>query len=503
MKRGLVFCLVAVLFLGLFGCKTGGEGSVPLRREKMTQAEAEWLPEENETIVVNTAMGSVRGIRRDGYLEFRGIPYAAAERWELAVAVNGWEGVYNATRWGDRCAQHKGFYGTADSVVSQFYEDEALIEFPAEYSEDGLNLNIWTPMETENCPVLVYIHGGSFVKGSNSDPAIDGEAYARRGVVLVSVNYRLGPFASPYGDGYTGNLALTDQLTALRWIRDHIGEFGGDPASITLMGESAGAISVQNLLLSPLVEEGLIAGAIMLSGGGSMNVIGSPVLPMVPATVWKKVKDAQSAETLFQLKDLPAEELFACWAGKLGPMKDLAAQPVLDGTVLNNTVSAALRRNCVKNVPVIIGILSHDIVPCDLYSSALEYARSRAEAGGAPVYLSYFDRIPPGNPAFGAFHGADLYYVFGTLYRNRREYTDVDYRIAGQLIDYISNFAKTGNPNGDGLPQWEAAAVESQQFLQFGDKAPAMMTPDAEELAHTQKTHAMFPFAPAIRPARK
>ena len=125
------------------------------------------------------------------------------------------------------------------------------------YDEDCLFLNIWTPEKAENCPVLVYIHGGSFVKGSNSDPAIDGEAYTRRGIIMVSINYRLGPFASPYGDGYTGNLALTDQLTALRWIRDNIEDYGGDPQAITVMGESAGAISVQNLLISPWLRRGL------------------------------------------------------------------------------------------------------------------------------------------------------------------------------------------------------------------------------------------------------
>ena len=246
MKKLIALCLVFGLMLPLCAC---GKGEGALRREKMTQTEAEWIPSERETVVLETALGSVRGIQRDGWREFRGIPYATAERWEQAVPVTGWEGVYDATRWGNRCAQHKGFYGTADSVVSQFYDDEALIEFPAEYSEDGLNLNIWTPAQKENCPVLVYIHGGSFVKGSNSDAAIDGEAYVKRGVLLVSINYRLGPFASVYGDGYTGNLALLDQLTALRWIRDNISDYGGDPGRITLMGESAGAISVQNLIL--------------------------------------------------------------------------------------------------------------------------------------------------------------------------------------------------------------------------------------------------------------
>ena len=498
MRKIAAFCFALLMLLSLCAC--GGE-STSLRREKMTREEAEREFPESETLVLQTAVGAVRGIRREGYLEFRGVPYATAERWEQAVPVTAWEGVHDATRWGDRCAQHKGFYGTADTVVSQFYEDEALIEFPARYSEDGLNLNIWTPEKAENCPVLVYIHGGSFVKGSNSDAAIDGEAYAKRGIILISLNYRLGPFASPYGDGYTGNLALTDQLTALRWIRDNIADYGGDPGAITVMGESAGAISVQNLLISPLVEDGLIAGAIMLSGGGSMTAIGSPVMPVIPAGVWRKVKENMGAEELSQLKGLSAQELFEAWSDQLGVVKELAPQPVMDGAALNSTVAAALALNRVKNVPTMIGMLENDIVPHDLYTSAVEYGRARAEKGGEPVYLYYFDRVPPGNPTFGAFHGADLYYVFGTLYRNRREFTDADYRLAENMIDYICNFVRTGDPNGEGLPLWEAASAEDQQFLRLGEKKPEMMKPDEEVLIHSQKNRPMFPFASGIRPA--
>lgn len=500
MKRILAVLMAVIIFALPAGC--GNEDTWELRREKMTQQEAEWQPTEEETVIFETRLGSVRGIRREGYVEFRGIRYAEAERWGEAVQVSGWEGVYDATRWGDRCAQHKGFYGTANSLTSQFYEDESLIEFPADYSEDGLNLNIWVPENAESCPVLVYIHGGAFITGSNSDPAIDGAAYAHHGVITVSINYRLGPFASPYGDGYTGNLALIDQLTALRWVRDNIEDYGGDPSRITLMGESAGAISVQNLLISPLVEDGLIAGAIMLSGGGSMSAIGTPVLPAVPVSVWRKVKEELGAESLSELKNLSAQELFEQWSDRLGLMKDLAAQPVLNGTALTGTVSGALKNNQVKDVPVMLGMLSHDIVPHALYESALEYAREREEADGAPVYLYYFDRVPPGVPDFGAFHGADLYYVFGTLYRNQREFSKVDYRIAEDMISYISNFVKNGNPNGDNLIRWEPAAESAQRFMHFGDGKATMMEPDPAELKRIQKTGPMFPVAPAVRPAK-
>jgi len=500
MKRMLALLLSACMLIASAGC--GGKDTLGLRTEKMTQQEAEWQPAEDETVMLNTRLGAVRGVRREDYLEFRGIRYATAQRWEEAEKITGWDGVYDATRWGDRCLQHKGFYGTANSVTSQFYEDEALIEFPAAYSEDGLNLNIWSPEDAESCPVLIYIHGGAFITGSNSDPAIDGEAYARQGIITVSINYRLGPFASAYGDGYVGNLALTDQLTALRWVQENIEDYGGDPDRITLMGESAGAISVQNLLTSPLVEEGLIAGAIMLSGGGDMSAIGSPTFPMIPGTIWNKVKDDFGAESLRDLAAVPAQELFESWSSHLGHAKDLAAQPVLNGVTLTNNVSRALALNQVKNVPTMIGMLSHDIIPHTLYNSAVEYGQKRAASDGQPVYLYYFDRVPPGMPSFGAFHGADLYYVFGTLYRNRREFSRTDYQIAETMIRYISNFVRTGDPNGEGLVKWEPASEAAQLFMHFGDKAAAMIEPDTQALAHTQKTHPMFPVAPGIRPAK-
>lgn len=471
-----------------------------LRREKMTQEEMDRIPGEAELVTLRTSLGDIRGIRREGYLEFRGIRYAAAERWQEAEPVTGWEGVYDATRWGDRSLQYFGFYGQVDNLINQFYADEALVSVPAAYSEDSLNLNLWTPEGAEGCPVLVYIHGGAFVTGSNTDASIDGEAYARHGIITVSINYRLGPFANVYGDGYPSNLALKDQLTALRWIRDNIADYGGDPRRITVMGESAGAISVQNLLISPLVEDGLIAGAIMLSAGGSMSAIGSPTYPAIYGMIWNRIKAVQGVEHLSQLANLSDRELFKLWSGQLKELRGLAANPVLDGETLTETVTAALDRNSVKDVPTIIGMLSHDMLPHTLYNAAVEYGSKRAAVGGAPVYLYYFDRIQPGDTTFGAFHAADLYYVFGTLYRNVRPFDDVDYRIAEDMIDYISRFVASGDPNGEGAAVWEPAGVEEQSFLRFGDDPASMMKPDTAELEKIQQTHAAFPYAEKIKP---
>lgn len=503
MKKILALGVAISLLLMLSACGNAPEDtgdSWQLRREKITQEEVEQVPSADQLVVLDTACGQIQGIQKDGYREFRGVRYATAERWEQAQPVTSWDGVYDATAWGDGSCQYRGFYHMEDSVVSQFYADEAVASAPITYSEDSLNLNIWTPDEAEDCPVLVYIHGGSYMTGSNTDASTDGEAYAHHGVITVAINYRLGPFHSVWGDGYTGNLALTDQLIALRWVKENIADYGGDPERITVMGESAGAVSVQNLLISPLVEDGLISGAIMLSGGGSLSEIGSPTVPELVEPIWTRLKQDLGVDSLDELKDMPADELYAAWLAALGAYAGTATTPVLDGVALVENVDAALENNTVKDVPCIIGILSEDMWPYTLYDAAVEYGEKRAEAGGEPVYLYYFDRQQPGENQFGAFHAADLYYVFGTLYRNWRPFDDTDHRISEDMIDYISNFVKTGDPNGSGLAQWESATADEQLFMHFGDEAAAMVAPDTSALANTQIEGWVFPYADSIKP---
>lgn len=471
-----------------------------LRREKMTQTEADKISSNEQLVTIQTRLGAVKGIRNDGYREFRGIRFATTERWKDAVPVTEkWEGVYDATRWGDRSFQHLSFYDTASNLAAQFYADESLVTLPAKYSADSLNLNIWAPDNAENCPVLVFIHGGAFTSGSNTDTSTDGECYAKRGVIMVAVNYRLGPFSNIYGDGYEGNVILTDNITALRWIRDNIADYGGNPDKITVMGESAGAVGVQSLLISPLVEDGLIAGAIMLSGGGDLSVTGNPAPVQTQEQIWGRVMKHFGATKLTDLVDIPEKDIFDVWAQNLCENRLLAAMPIINGTSLTHNVAVALDNNSIKDVPVMFGMLEKDMMPFILYTAAIDYAKKRANVGGKPVYLYYFDRIQPGDTTFGAFHAADLYYVFGTLYRNQRPFDDVDFRIAENMIDYISNFVKNGNPNCSDLPVWEPATIEKQRFINFGDNEPRMMEPSAEKILNIQNTSPMFPLASEIR----
>ena len=446
------------------------------------------------TCVRQTACGVVRGLALDGYEAYLGIRYAKAERWEQAVQAGLWEGEYDATRFGDRACQFRGFYGVEDSAINRFYYEEAKTQFPAVYSEDCLNLNIWTREDARGFPVLVYIHGGAFRTGGNGEPFVDGAANAKRDEVMVSVNYRLGPFHSVYGDGYSGNLALTDQITALAWVRDNIACYGGDPERVTIMGESAGAVSVQCLLLSPQAK-GLFCGAVMMSGGGDLSALGTPNRPVRIRPVWEWVKKSLGAATLQELKTCPAYRLYAAWQKALDDLPQYAAgasKPVLDGKVVPAGVAQAREEGLLADVPCIIGVLSADSWPYTLCSAALDYASKQERAGGAPVYVYLFDRTPPGENPFGAFHGADLWYVFGTLDRGRRPYEPVDKAISGYLLGYVSNFVKTGDPNGPLLPRWDGAGKDGQVLRLAEDTA--MCRPDLEGLGRTQSMASPYPY---------
>lgn len=497
MKRLLAIGIAAALLLAVGGCSGGSGGqdqaSWSPRREK---AEEVSDLEQVEYTELDTACGPIRGVVENGCLVFKGIRYATAERWERAQMVTGWEGQYDATEFGPRSCQFRGFYGVEDSAINQFYYDEAVVHPTVDYSEDCLNLNIWTWEGAEQSPVLVFIHGGAFMTGGNSEPFIDGEAYVKNGVILVSINYRLGPFATAYGDGFEGNLSLTDQVEALKWIRANIADYGGDPDRITIMGESAGAISVQNLLVTPLTE-GMIAGAIMMSGGGDLSSLASPTSPSQVQPIWDKLKENLQVESLTELQQLPAASLYANWQKVLGELPQYAstaANPVVDGSVLPQRVSEAQASGQIADVPCIIGVLSEDMWPHTLYTAALDFALGQYQAGREPTYLYYFDRQLPGENRFGAFHAADLWYAFGTLYRNWRPFEDTDYEISQRMVAYISNFARTGNPNSGNLPTWSAVTQENQQAMRFGSGEMGMYTPDLEQLQNTQATASVFPY---------
>lgn len=500
MHKKLKILLLAAMLFGLSACSSHDKTIAPSEGQNLPLDSDESLRSETpysiNTVTLDTLCGSLKGVQLPGYQLFKGIRYATANRWEHAQIITQWEGEYDATEFGPRALQFKGFYNIEDSPINQFYYDEAKVHFPVEYSEDCLNLNIWTPNNAQGCPVIIFIHGGGFVTGGNSESYIDGEIYTKKGAILVSVNYRLGPFATIYGDEYTGNYQLTDQITAIQWVYDNIKDYGGDPDRITIMGESAGALSVQNILLSQLAD-GMIFGAIMMSGGGDLSSLGTPTSPDKVELLWDRVKQKLSVDNLDQLKDIPARTLYATWLTAYSEFPQYAISataPIINGIELPTGVRDGLRHGKTTDVPCIFGVLSEDMWPYTLYTSALHYGVEQFKAGKSPVYLYYFDRQLPGENKFGAFHAADLWYVFGTLDRNWRPLNEIDYRISSNMVDYIVNFAHTGNPNSSSLVQWEPINNDNHLSMHFGVKEPSMIEPSLTDLLNTQNTKPAFPY---------
>ena len=499
MKRTL-FLLTILMLFGATGCSASGA-------EDDTDGQKNWEPEREKATeyvkptsveykVMDTTLGKIKGIQEDGYAVFKGVRYATAGRWEDAESITGWEGEYDATKYGDRCPQYKAFYGKHESAINQFYYNESLVHYPLTYSEDCLNLNIWTPDNVIDAPVLVFIHGGANLNGGNNEPFIDGAAYTSQGIILVSINYRLNAFTSIYGDGYKGNYALTDQITALKWVRENIKDYGGDPARITMMGESAGAVDIQDLLISPLAKD-IVCGAIMMSGGGDISALSTPTVPAGVEPVWTKVKENLGVESISELKDMSAKDVFDNWRQAYAATpecKGTATKPMVNGDVLTMNVKDAVAAGIQQDIPCMIGVLSEDSFPYVLYNAAIGYGVDQSKAGNAPVYTYFFDRQLPGENKFGAYHAGDLWYTFGTLYRNWRPFDDIDYRISTNMIDYISNFVYTGDPNGEGLPEWTPVTEENQKSIRFGDDKPFMYAPSLDDLLETQKTQSPYPY---------
>jgi para-nitrobenzyl esterase len=457
-----------------------------------------------------TANGIVEGITSSGISIFRGIPFARPPvgelRWKAPQPVKNWEGVRKAYQFGARAMQMNVF---GDMV---FRSDGV--------SEDCLYLNVWTPAKMENAklPVLVYFYGGGFVAGDGSEPRYDGESMARKGIVALTVNYRLGVFgffAHPELSKETsyrgsGNYGLMDQWAALKWVQQNIAAFGGDPKRVTIAGESAGSLSVSAQMASPL-SKNLIAGAIGESGA----IIYPTLAPVALVEAEEKgVKFATSlgASSLADLRAMPAQKILEA-GSKLG-ISAFAA--TVDGYFFPKLPVDIYISGQQAHVPLLLGWNSEEMnyrmimggkeLTTENYTKALQnlYKEKSSEAlkyypasnpeemlksatslsgdrfiaystwkwydshlktGGSAVYRYYYERPRPnmhddkGNvPATGAAHSAEIEYAMGNLPSNIvYDWKPEDYQISAVLQEYFANFIKTGNPNGIGLPEWPKA----------------------------------------------
>lgn len=410
--------------------------------------------------MVQTALGKIQGIETDTCFVFKGVPYAKPPvgplRWHAPERLDPWEGVYAADRFPPMAPQ--GSQEPGSFYHKEFYHDPAYT--PAQ-SEDCLYLNIWTPKAvTEPCPVAVWFHGGAFVGGYCSEMEYDGASYARRGVILVTVGYRLGLlgyFAHPgltARDGHSGNYGLLDQIAAIDWVRTHIQAFGGDPEKITILGQSAGAMSVRALVSSPLAR-GKLHGAVIQSGGGYRSPL--PVNTLHQGQLESAVATAmgEMGLTLADLYQKTPQELLLLamplWqsvAAKTGCV--LPFCPQVDRYSLLETCDEALEHGSVLPISYLIGSNENDLgsggaAPADNPLHQSNIAFCTMQKGNPRTYLYYFRRHLPGDD-MGAFHSAELWYMFGTLDRCWRPLAPSDYTLSERMLDTWAQFIRTGDP---------------------------------------------------------
>lgn len=414
-------------------------------------------------LIINTPCGQIKGtvgLNKDT-VAYKGIRYATAGRWEYPKQVTNWQGVYDATAYGNCCYQARAFYNEEENQKKYFYYNEFRKGESYSYSEDCLFLNVFAPATAkagDKLPVLVAIHGGSFSGGCGHEKHFDEPIWPTKGVIGVTINYRLGPLgflALPELEseaGQTGNYGLYDQLEAIKWVKTNIAAFGGDPDNITLIGQSAGAMSIQLHCLSPL-SDGLFKQAVMCSGAGV-----SRLMSFAPYKkyfgFWHKVMANAGCKNLEEFRTISPEKLFEVWQITKKQVKGggIAAFPCKDGKLVIGNGVDILRKDKQLKIPYMCGSTSEDFGSPMLFSLAQKWCKAQK----TPSFMWLFDRKLPGDD-LGAWHSSDLWYWFGTLKNCWRPMEQKDYELSCQMTDYLTNFAKTGNPNASSIPTWQTA----------------------------------------------
>ncbi len=437
--------------------------------------------------IVNTPCGPVRGCagKQPGVAAYKGIRYATAGRWEYPTQVTSWEGTYDATAYGHCSYQPRAFYDEELNEKKYFYYNEFRKGETYTYDEDCLFLNIFTPdtaREGDKLPVLVYIHGGGFTGGCGHEKHFDGPVWPTKGVIGVTLNYRLGPMGFvclkelEEEAGHTGNYGLYDQMVAIQWVRDNIAAFGGDPDAITIMGQSAGAMSVQLQCQSPLTD-GLFNKAVMSSGCGMGTMMTTSVEKS--SSFWKAVMERCGCENLEQFRAVSPEKLFEVWQVAKKEIKggNAAASPAQDGVFF-------VKNSKPKNIPYMAGSTSHDMAPPVLLAMTKKWIAGREK----PSFVWFLDRMLPGDDC-GAWHSSDLWYWFGTLNNAWRPWEEKDHQLSQLMVDYLLNFVKTGNPNAADLPQWKRSCSCHKQVMCLGEADAQMGKPSTPKLIYTMLTN--------------
>jgi para-nitrobenzyl esterase len=454
--------------------------------------------------------GLISGVESGGVRAFKGVPFAAPPlgdlRWTPPHPVVPWSGVRQADTFGPRCVQ------------TPYPSGSIYVMDPGPQSEDCLHLNVWTAGRAgERRPVMVWIHGGAWTRGASSIAGYDGAALAGKGVVVVSANYRLGPLgflahpslSAESPQHASGNYAVLDHVAALQWVKRNIASFGGDPGNVTIFGESAGSWSVNTVQATPLAK-GLFHRVIGESGGQFARTARLADVEREGEALAKAV----GADSLKALRAVPAEKLVEVPAFRTGV--------TVDGWVLPDTVRAIFAAKRHNDVPVLVGsnadewttLANPAMFPktmtefrqrietrfpgmtsqfdaaypvkdeADIASAMLGLGRDTTftlemrtwarmvTAAGGKAFLYQFTQVPPGPEADTrrSFHAAEIPYVFGNLRNPAFAYADADRTLSEAMSSYWTNFAKAGDPNGKGLPAWNAYDQSSEPYLELGPR---------------------------------
>jgi para-nitrobenzyl esterase len=458
--------------------------------------------------------GLISGVAKDSLSIFRGIPFAAPPlknlRWKAPQPVLAWEGVKNCDKFGPSPMQAK-------PTPFMVYTSEFLI--PEEpINEDCLHLNIWTAAKSaeEKRPVLVWIYGGGFVSGGTAVPIYDGEALARKGVVFVSVNYRVGIFGFFAHPGlsnetdprHSGNYGLLDQIAALKWVQKNISAFGGDPGNVTIAGQSAGSMSVNCLVASPLAK-GLFHKAIAESGSG--------MLPKGLVSSDLRTAEERGRSVALSLYASTTEDMRAIPADTLVKKVKERFTPIIDGYVLPEPIHEIFSKGKENDVPLLTGwnadegfvwtpqsrdeylreakekygadaatYLKYYPADTDAQLSESRLAISRDLTFALPNYrwavvqsdknrdafVYFFERRPPAEEnyrQYRSFHTAEVAYALDNLKFVNRPWEKTDHALARVMSSYWANFCKTGDPNGGDLPAWPKFTSKERNVIVLGD----------------------------------
>ena len=418
--------------------------------------------------IIDIPCGKIKGYEfNENIMVYKGIRYANAKRYEYPVEVTKWDEIYDAKNYGACSYQPRSFYNEEENLKKIFYYNEFRKNRTYEYSEDCLFLNVWTPKESkkgDNLPVLIYIHGGGFTGGCGHEAHFDGPVWPSKGIIGVTINYRLGPlgFLSFEGEAHSGNYGLYDQVCAINWVKHNIESFGGNPNNITIMGQSAGAMSVQQLCMSPLTK-GLFQKAIMNSGGGVSKILNTP-LASKRYDFSKKIMEISKCNNLEELKALDVKKLFEAYTEAKKGMKMMACLPVVDGELIVDNLVNILKENKQHHIPYMIGSTSEDMMAPFMYSMAKKWGLKQE----SKTYCFMFNHKLPGDDN-GAWHSSDLWYFFGTLKNSWRPMGENDYNLSNMMSDYLVNFVRNDDPNGSDLPIWNDIKNSKGKLMHFGN----------------------------------